>query len=123
MKGLFASKALAVAGVMIATVLGLSTVRNDDTRIIVVSHDQANDPLWSVVKNGVAAAGKETGVTVECPAPKNLRYGCDVATDRRGRELEDLHYLNVMAGPKRVWRFHTDPAHEWLIRPARRPPA
>jgi hypothetical protein len=45
MKGLFASKALAVAGVMIAAVLGFSTVRADDTRIIVVSHDQANDRL------------------------------------------------------------------------------
>jgi 5-deoxy-glucuronate isomerase len=28
----------------------------------------------------------------------------------------DLYYLNVMAGPKRAWRFHNDPAHEWLIR-------
>jgi len=27
----------------------------------------------------------------------------------------DLYYLNVMAGPKRTWRFHNDPAHEWLI--------
>ena len=29
----------------------------------------------------------------------------------------DLYYLNVMAGPKRVWRFHNDPAHEWLMAP------
>jgi len=21
-----------------------------------------------------------------------------------------------MAGPKRVWRFHNDPAHEWLMK-------
>ncbi len=28
----------------------------------------------------------------------------------------DLYYLNVMAGPKRVWRFHNDPAHEWMLR-------
>ncbi len=27
----------------------------------------------------------------------------------------DLYYLNVMAGPKRVWRFHNQPAHEWLL--------
>jgi 5-deoxy-glucuronate isomerase len=25
------------------------------------------------------------------------------------------YYLNVMAGPKRVWHFHNDPAHEWII--------
>jgi 5-deoxy-glucuronate isomerase len=30
----------------------------------------------------------------------------------------DLYYLNVMAGPKRVWRFHNDPAHEWLMKQA-----
>ncbi len=28
----------------------------------------------------------------------------------------DLYYLNVMAGPKRAWRFHNDPAHEWLLK-------
>jgi 5-deoxy-glucuronate isomerase len=28
----------------------------------------------------------------------------------------DLYYLNVMAGPKRLWRFHNDPAHEWMLR-------
>ena len=28
----------------------------------------------------------------------------------------DLYYLNVMAGPRRVWRFANDPAHAWLVR-------
>ena len=28
----------------------------------------------------------------------------------------DLYYLNVMAGPKRTWRFHNDPAHEWMLK-------
>jgi 5-deoxy-glucuronate isomerase len=28
----------------------------------------------------------------------------------------DLYYLNVMAGPKRLWRFHNDPAHDWLMK-------
>jgi 5-deoxy-glucuronate isomerase len=27
----------------------------------------------------------------------------------------DLFYLNVMAGPKRIWRFHNDPAHAWML--------
>ncbi|UFN49182.1 5-deoxy-glucuronate isomerase [Roseomonas sp. OT10] len=27
-----------------------------------------------------------------------------------------LYYLNVMAGPRRAWRFHNDPAHEWMLR-------
>jgi 5-deoxy-glucuronate isomerase len=25
------------------------------------------------------------------------------------------YYFNVMAGPKRVWHFHNDPAHEWVL--------
>jgi 5-deoxy-glucuronate isomerase len=27
----------------------------------------------------------------------------------------ELYYLNVMAGPKRVWKFANDPAHEWML--------
>lgn len=30
----------------------------------------------------------------------------------------DLYYLNVMAGPRRIWRFHNDPAHEWMLKPS-----
>lgn len=26
----------------------------------------------------------------------------------------DLYYLNVMAGPKRTWKFHNAPEHAWL---------
>ena len=28
----------------------------------------------------------------------------------------DLYYLNVMAGPKRIWRFHNAVEHEWLTK-------
>jgi 5-deoxy-glucuronate isomerase len=28
----------------------------------------------------------------------------------------DLYYLNVMAGPKRTWKFHNAPEHAWLIK-------
>jgi 5-deoxy-glucuronate isomerase len=27
----------------------------------------------------------------------------------------DSYYLNVMAGPKRIWRFQNDPAHAWIV--------
>lgn len=27
----------------------------------------------------------------------------------------DTYYLNVMAGPERVWRFTVDPDHDWLM--------
>ena len=28
----------------------------------------------------------------------------------------DLYYLNVMAGPRRTWKFHNAPEHEWLMK-------
>ena len=28
----------------------------------------------------------------------------------------DLYYLNVMAGPNRLWVFRNDPTHEWMLR-------
>ncbi|MCY1229657.1 5-deoxy-glucuronate isomerase [compost metagenome] len=27
----------------------------------------------------------------------------------------DVYYLNVMAGPKRIWKFHNAREHEWLF--------
>ncbi|MCJ8284694.1 5-deoxy-glucuronate isomerase [Halomonas sp.] len=27
----------------------------------------------------------------------------------------ELYYLNVMAGPKREWKFKNDPEHEWIV--------
>ncbi len=32
----------------------------------------------------------------------------------------DNYYLNVMAGEKRTWRIHNDPAHEWIVTRDRR---
>ncbi|PZN55135.1 MAG: 5-deoxy-glucuronate isomerase [Proteobacteria bacterium] len=31
----------------------------------------------------------------------------------------DLYYLNVMAGPRRTWKFHNAPEHEWLLTAAK----
>jgi 5-deoxy-glucuronate isomerase len=28
----------------------------------------------------------------------------------------DLYYLNVMAGPKRTWKFYNEPQHAWLLK-------
>jgi simple sugar transport system substrate-binding protein len=43
-----------------------------DFRFVVVSHGQASDPFWSVVKNGVDAVAKDLGVTVEYQAPQTF---------------------------------------------------
>jgi simple sugar transport system substrate-binding protein len=56
----FVATSLATAGAAVA---------QDAARIVVVSHGQASDPFWSVVKNGVDEAQKTYGVTVEYRAP------------------------------------------------------
>ncbi len=43
-----------------------------DIRIVVVSHGQASDPFWSVVKNGVDQAASDMRVTVEYQAPQTF---------------------------------------------------
>ncbi len=40
--------------------------------IIVVSHGQASDPFWSVVKNGVEKAAEHTGANVSYRAPETF---------------------------------------------------
>lgn len=40
--------------------------------IIVVAHGQANDPFWSVVKNGVETAAKHTGASVDYRSPETF---------------------------------------------------
>lgn len=43
-----------------------------DIRIAVVTHGQASDPFWSVVKNGVDQAADDMGVEVEYNAPETF---------------------------------------------------
>lgn len=43
-----------------------------DIQIIAVTHGQANDGFWSVVKNGVAAGAKDAGVQVDYRAPETF---------------------------------------------------
>jgi len=68
MKRLFAGLAAAVALAAIA----ITPVVAQDIHIIVVSHGQANDPFWSVVKNGVVAGAKDAGVQVDYRAPETF---------------------------------------------------
>ena len=71
MKGII--KLTIAAAAAIAAVGGAATTVSAQTpHIIVVTHGQANDPFWSVVKNGVVAAAKETGVTADYRAPETF---------------------------------------------------
>lgn len=59
-----------LAGLMTASALWAAPAMA--AHIIVVSHGQANDPFWSVVKNGVEYAAKQTGAEVEYRAPETF---------------------------------------------------
>ena len=65
-----------VTGLAAAAALTLAAVApaaaQQNSRVIVVSHGQANDPFWSVVKNGVAAAGLDMKVQVDFRAPETF---------------------------------------------------
>ena len=41
--------------------------------------------------------------------PRGYHGPCVAAPDH------DMYYLNVMAGPRRTWKFHNAAEHEWLI--------
>jgi simple sugar transport system substrate-binding protein len=47
-------------------------VARKDIRIAVVTHGQASDPFWSVVKNGVDQAANDMGVEVNYSAPETF---------------------------------------------------
>jgi simple sugar transport system substrate-binding protein len=58
--------------IVLVLVAGTFTLAQGDQRpyrIVVVTHGQASDPFWSVVKNGVDAAARDMRVTVEYQAP------------------------------------------------------
>jgi simple sugar transport system substrate-binding protein len=52
-----------------ALIPSVGSAQQSQYRFVVVTHGQASDPFWSVVKNGVDQAAKDMGVTVEYQAP------------------------------------------------------
>ncbi len=60
-----------IIALMVFVIVGPVTAQEEmrPYRIVVVTHGQASDPFWSVVKNGVDQGGKDMRVTVEYQAP------------------------------------------------------
>jgi simple sugar transport system substrate-binding protein len=69
----FGLKSLLTSAAIAAAFLCSSAIANAaDVHIVAVTHGQANDPFWSVVKNGVNAAAKDMGVSVDYRAPETF---------------------------------------------------
>jgi simple sugar transport system substrate-binding protein len=69
---MFASLARRLALPSLAVTLALGAAPAAAEKIVVVSHGQANDPFWTVVKNAVERAGADLGVDVEYRAPETF---------------------------------------------------
>jgi simple sugar transport system substrate-binding protein len=63
-------KKLLIGVAVAATMVGSAMA--GDIQIIAVTHGQANDGFWSVVKNGVTAGAKDAGVEVDYRAPETF---------------------------------------------------
>jgi simple sugar transport system substrate-binding protein len=61
-----------LAGTALAAGIALAAGPAAATRIIVITHGQASDPFWSVVKNGVDDAAELMGVEVQYQAPQTF---------------------------------------------------
>jgi simple sugar transport system substrate-binding protein len=61
-----------LAGSVMALALLASGAPAQATRIVVVTHGQASDPFWSVVKHGVDDAAALMGVDVQYQAPQTF---------------------------------------------------
>ena len=55
-----------------AAILAPTVSHARDLKFIFVSHGQADDPFWSILKNGAFQAGRNLGVQVEYRAPQTF---------------------------------------------------
>ena len=60
------------AEAVMALSLAAAGASAQETRIIVITHGQASDTFWSVVKNGVDDAAELMGVEVQYQAPQTF---------------------------------------------------
>ena len=66
-------KKLMLGVVVVGAIAGTAlSAQAKDLQIIAVTHGQANDAFWSVVKNGIAAGAKDAGVKIDYRAPETF---------------------------------------------------
>ncbi|MCU4654364.1 sugar ABC transporter substrate-binding protein [Roseibacterium sp. SDUM158016] len=62
-------KTMAVTAVAATALLGATSAQADGERYVLVSHAPDSDSWWNTIKNGLALAGEQMGVTVEYRNP------------------------------------------------------
>ncbi|SCB39118.1 sugar ABC transporter substrate-binding protein [Rhizobium hainanense] len=71
MKAIFRNMAFGALTIGV-TAFAAVAAQAQDLTIIAVTHGQASDPFWSVVKNGMMQAGKDMNVKVDYRAPETF---------------------------------------------------
>jgi len=100
-------KAMAVSAVSAAALLGATVAQADGERYVLVSHAPDSDSWWNTVKNGLALAGEQMGVTVEYRNPPTgdladmARIIDQVAASELDGIITTLADPDVLSGPIR----------------------
>ncbi|AVH44372.1 sugar ABC transporter substrate-binding protein [Agrobacterium tumefaciens] len=72
MKSIWKNVASAALAVSLAAAGSVGVKADEQPSIIVVTHGQASDPFWSIVKNGMMQAGKDINAKVDYRAPETF---------------------------------------------------
>ena len=66
------SNRIALGAVVLGCVLAVPQIGSaqDNVQIIALTHNQASDPFWSIVENGMTEAHKESVSALDCRAPR-----------------------------------------------------
>lgn len=72
MKSIVKKLAIGALAVGLAVSTAMTVQAQDNISIIAVTHGQASDPFWSIVKNGMTQAATDSGVTVDYRAPETF---------------------------------------------------
>ncbi|WAJ28391.1 sugar ABC transporter substrate-binding protein [Antarcticirhabdus aurantiaca] len=72
MHSILKTLALGASVAVAALVAPVAGHAQDSVQIIAVTHGQASDPFWSIVKNGMTKAAEDSGVTLDYRAPETF---------------------------------------------------
>ena len=72
MHSILKTLALGASVAVAALVAPVAGHAQDAVQIIAVTHGQASDPFWSIVKNGMTKAAEDSGVTLDYRAPETF---------------------------------------------------
>ncbi|WP_338723132.1 sugar ABC transporter substrate-binding protein [Devosia sp. XK-2] len=72
MKSIVKKLAIGALAVGLAVNTAMTVQAQDNISIIAVTHGQASDPFWSIVKNGMTQGATDSGVTVDYRAPETF---------------------------------------------------